>query len=82
MYTIVVYMIGTGSFKLIDLIPNSIMRWLGASVQAFADQQDDPADNLVRNTMQGSQYIQQSLGKAHQSFINLMKRAGGPEGQS
>lgn len=47
-YTIIVYMIGTTSFKLIDRIPQSIMRWMGAGVQTFADQTGDPAGGLTQ----------------------------------
>lgn len=39
-YIYLVYVIGIGSFKLIDLIPDTIMRWSGAGAQSFA-----PADN-------------------------------------
>lgn len=47
-YTILVYMIATSSFKLIDQIPNSILRWMGAGVQSFSDQADDPAQGLTQ----------------------------------
>lgn len=48
MYIILVYMIGTASFKLIDLIPDGIMRWSGAGVQTFGpgDIADDHVDNV------------------------------------
>lgn len=39
-YAIVVYMLGMSSFKLITLIPAKIMRWMGASVDAFNDNED------------------------------------------
>ena len=29
------------SFKLVTLIPNGILRWMGAGVQSFGDQHDD-----------------------------------------
>jgi conjugal transfer/type IV secretion protein DotA/TraY len=34
-YTIIVYMLGMASFKLIDLIPGKILRWMGASVSTI-----------------------------------------------
>jgi len=47
-YTVLVYMLATSSFKLIDQIPNSILRWMGAGVQSFGDQHDDPAQGLTQ----------------------------------
>ena len=47
MYAVVMYIMALSSFKLIDLIPNKIMRWMGASVDTFADMAGDPAQNLT-----------------------------------
>lgn len=47
-YTIIVYLLATSSFKLIDQIPNSILRWAGAGVQSFGDNRDDPTQGLVQ----------------------------------
>ncbi len=47
-YAIVVYLIGMSSFKLIDGIPRSIMRWMGEDVAAFSDQAGDAAEGLVQ----------------------------------
>lgn len=44
-YILLVYTIGTGCFKLIDLIPDNIMRWSGAGVQAFGA--SDTADDMI-----------------------------------
>ncbi len=64
-YTIVVYMMGMASFKLIDLIPNNILRWMGASVQSFGAQDSiDPGENLVRNTLIGTNQVGGQLGGA------------------
>lgn len=48
MYAVLVYMMATASFKMIDAVPNGILRWMGAGVQSFADSRDDPAGNLVQ----------------------------------
>jgi hypothetical protein len=48
LYAIVVYMIGTASFKLIDMIPNDILRWFNAEVPSFNDKTDDPSEGLVK----------------------------------
>ncbi|HPD82575.1 MAG TPA: DotA/TraY family protein, partial [Alphaproteobacteria bacterium] len=46
-YAILVYMIGMSSFKLIDLIPNNILRWMGQGVHTFGDQAGEPAEGLM-----------------------------------
>lgn len=47
-YAIILYMMAMACFKLIDLIPSKVMRYLGASVQTFGDRAGDPAENLVQ----------------------------------
>lgn len=47
LYIVLVYMIGTGCFKLIDLVPDGIMRWSGAGVQAMGA--SDISDDLIDN---------------------------------
>ncbi len=56
-YTILVYMLATSSFKMIDQIPNSILRWMGAGVQSFGDQRDDPAQGMVQYAAFGGNQI-------------------------
>lgn len=36
-YAVIVYMMGMASFKLIDLIPNNMMRWFGSGTSSFND---------------------------------------------
>ena len=47
-YAVIVYMIATSCFKMIDLVPDSILRWMGAGVSSFSDQSQDPTENLVQ----------------------------------
>lgn len=35
-YTVIVYMIGLSSFKMIDMVPNNILRWMGNNASSFA----------------------------------------------
>lgn len=35
------YMIGLSCFKMVDTIPNSILRWLGSGAQTFSDNKED-----------------------------------------
>ncbi len=70
-YAIIVYMIGMSCFKLVDQIPNQIIRWMGATVATFQENAGDPASKLMSQMFRGSQLtnaqltqlIQQSLSK-------------------
>ena len=46
MYVVLVYMIGLSCFKLVDEIPNAIMRWMGVTVSTFQETAGDPAGQL------------------------------------
>jgi conjugal transfer/type IV secretion protein DotA/TraY len=76
-YAIIVYLLAMSSFKLVTLIPNNILRWMGANVQTFGDQSEDPAQNLVRNTMIGSQITTGSLGSSFGRLRGAMSGGGG-----
>ena len=57
LYTIIVYMIGMSAFKLIDTIPNQILRWINAEVPSFNDNAGDAAEGLLKYvTLGGSQF--------------------------
>lgn len=63
LYTIIVYMIGMSCFKLIDLIPNNILRWINAEVPSFNDNAGDAAEGLLTYvTLAGSQFGEQLGG--------------------
>ncbi|HPF77785.1 MAG TPA: DotA/TraY family protein [Alphaproteobacteria bacterium] len=67
LYTIVVYMIGTASFKLIDMIPNNILRWINAEVPSFNDNAGDAAEGFMTYiTLGGSQFGEQIGGSIKQ----------------
>ncbi len=61
-YVIIVYMMGMSSFKLVDLIPNNILRWMGQSVATFGDQREDPTQKLVSTSTVGSQQATSAIG--------------------
>ena len=52
-YTIVCYMMALASFKLIDRIPDNILRWAGAGVSSFGDINQDQVDSLSRYAAMG-----------------------------
>lgn len=45
-YAIFVYMIAMSCFKMIDLVPNGILRFMGSSTTPFADESGDPTEGL------------------------------------
>lgn len=66
-YTIIVYMIGVSSFKMIDSVPNNIMRWMGVTVSTFQENAGDPAGKLASQMYRGSNitniHLQTLMGK-------------------
>ncbi len=54
MYVIIVYMIGIGCFKLIDHIPNTILRWAGNATKTFQEGAGDPAGQVTQKTYSGA----------------------------
>lgn len=61
-YAIVVYMIGLSCFKLIDLIPNNILRWMGAGVKSFNDLRGDPAEGMLSTLTVGGGALGSQIG--------------------
>jgi len=62
-YAVVMYMMALSSFKLIDMIPNSILRWMGSSVTSFGDNAQDAAQSLTQYAaIGGGMIFQQGLG--------------------
>ncbi|HOO81235.1 MAG TPA: DotA/TraY family protein [Alphaproteobacteria bacterium] len=57
MYAIICYLIGLSCFKLVDLIPNNILRWMGVSVSTFQENAGDPAGKLSSNVYKGTLLI-------------------------
>lgn len=73
-YAIVVYMMGQSSFKLIDQIPNNILRWMNQNVATFNDQREDPAQGLVGTAQIGAQQGLSSLGGGLQKMSDTVTR--------
>lgn len=72
-YAIIVYLIGMSSFKLIDQIPNNILRWMGQSVASFNDQREDAAQGLVGKSSIGTQQALSRIGGGLQKVVGLGK---------
>jgi len=82
-YTIICYMLGVASFKLIDTIPDNILRWAGASVSAFGDVNQESVESITRYGSVGGMTIGQQAAGAIQGASSglgssLGKLAAGP----
>ncbi|MCB1532745.1 MAG: DotA/TraY family protein [Alphaproteobacteria bacterium] len=78
-YAIIVYMMGMSSFKLIDLIPNNILRWMGQSVSTFNDQNQNAAEGLVGTAGVGGQQAISSIGGGVEGLLKNIG-SGGKQG--
>lgn len=76
-YTIIAYMIATSSFKMIDQVPNSILRWMGAGVQSFSDNNESAVQGLVQYAGIGGYQMSTQITGAMQTGAEGAGRVGG-----
>lgn len=70
-YCIIVYLMGMASFKMIDLVPNNILRWMGQSITTFNDEREDIAQQMVGKATVGAQQLNSSIAKGLQGITGL-----------
>lgn len=70
-YAVLVYMMGMSSFKLIDTIPNNILRWMGQSIATFGDMREDAAQGLVGRAALGAQQVTGKIGGGLGAYARL-----------
>ena len=71
-YVVVVYMMAQSAFKLIDMIPNQILRWMGSSTSSFGDMAQDPMENLTQTAaISGAQMVPQATGALSRAGAGL-----------
>jgi len=75
MYAIICYLVGISCFKLIDLIPNQILRWAGSSAATFQENAGDPAGQITQNIYKGSVLVGNQVRGATQGDLAVI--AGG-----
>ncbi len=61
MYVVMCYMLGQGCFKLIDEVPNTILRWFGVSAATITEGAGDAADQFTAKTYESATIGTQSL---------------------
>lgn len=69
MYAIICYLMGISCFKLVDMIPNNILRWIGANVATFQENAGDPAGQLTNNVYRGSILVTNQVRGATQGDL-------------
>ena len=77
LYAVILYMMAVSSFKMINLVPNMILRWLGESVSAFSDGAPDPTQNLAQYATIGGGRMAGQVGGALTSLGKSAGAAGG-----
>lgn len=76
LYTIIVYMTGMSCFKLIDQIPDNILRWMGTGVNSFGKSAGDQAEGFVEKlTVGGGAIGSQLKGAVSQASSSVAKAA-------
>jgi conjugal transfer/type IV secretion protein DotA/TraY len=70
-YTVIVYLLAMSSFKLVDTIPNQILRWMGQSLTTFNDSREDPAAGLMSKAFIGGQQTISALGGGLRSVSGI-----------
>jgi hypothetical protein len=61
MYVIICYMMALSSFKLVDTIPNKILRWMGAQMPTFQENAGDPVGKLGSQVQRGGLLVTNQL---------------------
>lgn len=72
MYAIICYLMGLACFKLVDLIPNNIMRWMGVSVSTFQENAGDPAGQLTSSVYRGTNLTVNQVRSTVQGDLALL----------
>ena len=77
MYAILVYLMATASFKMIDTVPRGIMRWMNPGVTTFNDNKGDPTSDLTTYAaIGGSQATRQIFSGMTQGASGLGQTVG------
>ncbi|PZQ45215.1 MAG: hypothetical protein DI551_08020 [Micavibrio aeruginosavorus] len=72
-YAIIVYMMALPCFKLVDLVPDNIMRWVGSGVKSFGAGDGDPAQGLMTNVAAGGYLIGGNIQNVGQGLSSSLK---------
>lgn len=68
-YAMLVYMMATSSFKLIDLVPNGMMRWAGTNIASFNDR-TDPIGQINYNLVYKADAMARDIDNTNRGLQN------------
>lgn len=71
-YVMIVFMIGQSCFKLVDQVPNNILRWMNQNVSSFNDNRADATQGLMQTAQVGAQQATQKLGGGLQKISGYL----------
>ncbi len=75
-YTMIVYMLAMTSFKLIDRIPDNILRWMGSSASSFSDiNQEKEVEGMARQVGTAGLTFGQTLSRGVTTAAGGLGRA-------
>ena len=77
MYAVLLYMMATACFKMIDTVPNGIMRWLSSGVPIFNDNKEDPTAGLTQYAAVGGNKIAGQVFEGLQGGVTTLGRGSG-----
>ncbi|PCJ89718.1 MAG: hypothetical protein COA52_11530 [Hyphomicrobiales bacterium] len=61
-FAYIAYMLGLSCFKMVDTIPNAILRWIGSGAQTFGDNREDSIHGAQTAFLGGAVLGQQAAG--------------------
>ena len=87
-YTVIVYMIALSSFKMIDLVPNNILRWMGQGVHTFTEGNEQNMNQFIsfaafggaRMTQQAATALARTGGNVAGLPFGLLSKMGEGKG--
>ena len=72
-YTVIVFMMAQPCFKLVDLIPDYIQRWLGSSAQPFGATDGDQAEGMIKYISAGAGLLGSKLQGGFSKGFSFLK---------
>ena len=76
LYAIIVYLTAMSSFKLIDNIPNKILRWMGSGDKTFSDDAGQTAEGVLTKVAVGGSLLGGQVGGVAQGAGKSVTEAG------
>ena len=82
LYAIIVYMMAQASFKMVYLVPNNILRWMGSGVDGFGEIAKDEPGSLVGKVFgSASLMTNQMKASTQQAAMGIGSSFGGGKGK-